>query len=142
MEMIERQGSGIGDRGSGSAPGPGPQSPNPKPLVPAGWELSREMFAERVQERLEARQWDMSKLARAMGINPSGVWDFLKGKTNKPEIGVRICRELGLSDSLAGRTCGLFVWVVPEVLVAARDNLEAVVAGDELLKAYARRHEE
>jgi len=100
-------------------------------LIPHRNYLPRETFKKQVMAAARERHWSIPQIAAATRhfglepLEPHAVDDFLIGKTDKVENGIRICLAVGLPISMAGRTTGLFVSTVPQYLV---DALEVALA--------------
>lgn len=54
--------------------------------------------AQNIEALMEQKGLDAAKLARASGLNPTGIYDILKGKSRSPKIETiaKIARGLGV----------------------------------------------
>lgn len=60
------------------------------------------IVARNIEALMEDRGIDAAKLARASGLNPTGVYDILKGKSRSPKIETigKIAKGLGVPISV------------------------------------------
>ena len=56
------------------------------------------LVARNIETLMEQKGLDAAKLARASGINPTGIYDILKGKSRSPKIETiaKIAKGLGV----------------------------------------------
>ena len=56
------------------------------------------LVARNIQALMEAKGLDPAKLARASGLNPTGIYDIIKGKSRSPKIETvyKIAKGLGV----------------------------------------------
>ena len=59
------------------------------------------LVARNIEALMEQRDLDAAKLARASGLNPTGIYDILKGKSRSPKIETiaKIANGLGVPVS-------------------------------------------
>lgn len=59
------------------------------------------LVARNIEALMEQKNIDAAKLARASGINPTGIYDILKGKSRSPKIETiaKIAKGLGVPIS-------------------------------------------
>lgn len=60
------------------------------------------LVAHNIEALMEQKQLDAAKLARASGLNPTGIYDILKGKSRSPKIETiaKIAKGLGVPISV------------------------------------------
>lgn len=60
------------------------------------------LVAHNIEALMEQRNLDAAKLARASGLNPTGIYDILKGKSRSPKIETiaKIAKGLGVPVSV------------------------------------------
>lgn len=60
------------------------------------------LVARNIEALMEQRNLDAAKLARASGLNPTGIYDILKGKSRSPKIETiaKIAKGLGVPVSV------------------------------------------
>lgn len=62
--------------------------------------------AENIRALMQARGMDAASLARAAGLNPTGIYDILSGKSQSPKIATiaKIARALGVPVAIVFET--------------------------------------
>lgn len=60
------------------------------------------LVARNIEALMEQKNLDAAKLARASGLNPTGIYDILKGKSRSPKIETiaKIAKGLGVPVSV------------------------------------------
>lgn len=55
------------------------------------------LVAQNIEALMEQKGLDAAKLARASGLNPTGIYDILKGKSRSPKVETIAKIALGLN---------------------------------------------
>lgn len=60
------------------------------------------LVAHNIEALMEQKEMDAAKLARASGLNPTGIYDILKGKSRSPKVETiaKIAKGLGVPISV------------------------------------------